>query len=491
VIMLVCLLLCRLYSLSPSPPSPHHPIALTACRPLPHTCHTTHYRRVPTARILLRPRHASSSASSTSFTSSASSTLPPANPNPPPPASTTNLLFTAAFFLGALVAVDWLGNDGQVTIPSLYWLIDHPGMTMLRSLDPETAHDLAIWALSKELVPANRAGPSDKDPLSLQVSLWGGLCVFPNPVGVAAGFDKHAEAMKGLLGLGLGFVEIGSVTPRPQEGNAKPRMFRLEEDRAVINRYGFNSHGLQAVARRLQEYWEERLRREEKEGESAAAGAAAGGVVGVNVGKNKTTEKAEDDYMQGARELGPYADYLVINVSSPNTPGLRSLQRKGAFESLIRAVQKELKEGREAGPITNVHGRRVPLLIKVAPDLSEEEKKDIAAVALKTGIDGLVVSNTTVSRPASLQSHHAHETGGLSGLPLKDLATQTIHDLYRLTGHGKVPIIGVGGVGSGQDAYDKIKAGASLVQVRGGKGGVGRRGEEEWGGRRGGEKELF
>lgn len=366
------------------------------------------------------------------------------------------------------MAVDWLGNDGQVTIPSLYWLMDNPGMTVLRSLDPETAHDWAIWALSKELVPANRTGALDRDSPSLQVSLWDGLCVFPNPVGVAAGFDKHAEAMKGLLGLGLGFVEIGSVTPRPQEGNAKPRMFRLEEDRAVINRYGFNSHGLAAVGRRLQNYWEERLRCER-------AGGEAGGVVGVNVGKNKATERAEDDYVQGARELGPFADYLVINVSSPNTPGLRSLQRKGAFESLIRAVQQELAgkgtgsdktSGGRTGPITNVHGRRVPLLIKVAPDLTEEEKKDIAAVVLKTGIDGLVVSNTTVSRPASLQSRHAHEAGGLSGLPLRDLATQTIHDLYRLTGHGRVPIIGVGGVGSGQDAYDKIRAGASLVQVR-------------------------
>lgn len=280
--------------------------------------------------------------------------------------------------------------------------------------------------------------------------MWNGLLTFPNPIGVAAGFDKHAQAMKGLLGLSLAFVEIGSVTPLPQEGNPKPRMFRLVEDRAVINRYGFNSDGLAVVKRRLQEYWEERLRHGGPEG-----------LIGVNVGKNKTTVEAEEDYIKGVRELGPYADYLVINVSSPNTPGLRSLQRKEAFESLIRAVQKELKHSVP----TNIHNRRIPLLIKVAPDLTDHEKKDIAAVALSTGIDGLIISNTTITRPATLQSPHAQETGGLSGAPLKALSTQTIYDLYRLTKHGKVPIIGVGGIGTGQDAYEKIRAGASLVQV--------------------------
>lgn len=339
-------------------------------------------------------------------------------------------------------------------------------MVLLRSLDPETAHDWAIWALSKALVPANHTGQEDRSPPSLEVSLWDDACVFPNPVGVAAGFDKHAQAVKGLLGLGLGFVEVGSVTPRPQDGNPKPRMFRLEEDRAVINRYGFNSHGVAAVKRRLQDYWEGRLRADEEGREKTDEGRR--GLVGVNVGKNKTTERAEEDYVLGVRELAPYADYLVVNVSSPNTPGLRSLQRKGAFQSLIQAVQRELKgpSGHARGSATNVRGRRVPLLIKVAPDLTEEEKKDIAAVALETGIDGLIVSNTTVTRPPTLRSRHAGETGGLSGSPLKELATQTVHDFYRLTGYGQLPIIGVGGIGSGQDAYDKIQAGASLVQVR-------------------------
>lgn len=299
-------------------------------------------------------------------------------------------------------------------------------------LDPETAHRLAIRALA--LAPL-RPGPPD--PI-LRTRLW--HLDLPNPIGLAAGFDKHAEAVEGCLALGFGCVEIGTVTPRPQAGNPRPRLFRLAPDRAVINRNGFNSQGLDIYAARL-------ARRDGK-----------AGIVGANLGKNKDTADDVADYVQGITRTAPLADYLVINVSSPNTPGLRDLQGKVAMERLVRAAQAARADAVPAGrPLP-------PLLVKLAPDLHESGLADAAAVALATGLDGLIMGNTTLSRPPDLQSPHRGETGGLSGAPLRDLATRRIADLYRLT-EGQIPIIGCGGIASGRDAYAKIRAGASLVQL--------------------------
>nr|CAG4641815.1 EOG090X08P9 [Eurycercus lamellatus] len=309
-------------------------------------------------------------------------------------------------------------------------------MPLASNLDPETSHKLAIIAMRHCLI---RNQPQ-KDPETLDTKLWD--ITFSNPIGIAAGFDKHAEAMQGLHRTGFGFVEIGSVTPQPQEGNSKPRVFRLIEDEAIINRYGFNSEGHEVVL--------ERVKAEIKKEDRA--------IIGVNLGKNKLSSSAVEDYVAGVKKFGPVADYLVINVSSPNTPGLRALQQKSELEDLIGHVVEARNKLELA--------KRPPLLLKVAPDLNDQEKEDIASVVLqeRCRVDGIIVTNTTVSRPANLRSRHKEEVGGLSGLPLKDMSTQCVRDFYRLTG-GRIPIIGVGGVASGQDAFDKIQAGASLVQL--------------------------
>jgi len=272
---------------------------------------------------------------------------------------------------------------------------------------------------------------------------------FAHPLGLAAGFDKHAEAINGLLDMGFASVEIGSVTPLPQDGNPRPRVFRLEEDRAIINRYGFNSDGADRVAQRLQERAAEQL----------LASPPHTGIVGVNLGKNKETVDAAADYQIGVDKLARFADYLVVNVSSPNTPGLRALQQKSELRDLLFRV-KERRDHlfrRLAQPAP-------PLLVKIAPDLSESDKQDIADVVLELRLDGLVISNTTVARPPQLRSPNQLQSGGLSGAPLKHVSTDLVRDMYRRT-KGQVVIIGVGGVESGVDAYAKIKAGASLVQV--------------------------
>ncbi|NXH16587.1 PYRD dehydrogenase, partial [Bucco capensis] len=311
-------------------------------------------------------------------------------------------------------------------------------MPALRVLPPEAAHGLALRAAALGLVPSSRP-----DGPALEVRILGQR--FRNPVGLAAGFDKQGEAVDGLYKMGFGFVEVGTVTPEPQEGNPRPRVFRLVEDEAVINRYGFNSHGHAAVERRLQVRRETQLRL-----------TAAGMPLGVNLGKNKTSTNAAADYVAGVQRLGPLADYLVVNVSSPNTPGLRDLQGKAELRDLLTKVLQE----RDALPCK----RKPAVLVKIAPDLSMQDKQDIASVVCELGVDGLIVSNTMVSRPGSLRSRQRTEPGGLSGKPLRELSTQTIREMYALT-QGQVPIIGVGGVSSGRDALEKIRAGASLVQL--------------------------
>ncbi|PWC82813.1 dihydroorotate dehydrogenase [Azospirillum sp. TSH100] len=307
---------------------------------------------------------------------------------------------------------------------------------LLFRFDPETAHGLTIKALKTGLVPPARG----KDEPALHTRVW--EMDFANPVGLAAGFDKNAEVVDAMLNLGFGFVEPGSVTPRPQPGNPRPRLFRLIGQRAVINRMGFNNEGLEAFAQRLE-------RRRD-------SGKRAPGIVGANLGKNKDTVDAADDYVIGVRRLAPLADYLVVNVSSPNTPGLRALQGRDP----LRALLERVLEARASCGLA----RNPPLLLKIAPDLTVEDKSDIAAVALESGIDGLIVSNTTIARPDSIPAAMRGEAGGLSGAPLFEASTSVLREIYALTG-GKLPIVGVGGVATGADAYAKIRAGASLVQL--------------------------
>lgn len=309
---------------------------------------------------------------------------------------------------------------------------------LLRILPPETAHRLSIRTLALGLAP--RAGDGD-DPI-LAIELWGRRV--PNPVGLAAGYDKGAEVAEALLALGFGLVEIGTVTPRPQPGNPRPRLFRLPEDRAVINRLGFNSEGLAVAQARLA-----RLPRRGRRG-----------LVGANLGKNKDSAAAGPDYAAGVRALAPHADYLVVNVSSPNTPGLRELQRREALAALLAEVEAALADAVRTSDIA-----RPPLLVKVAPDLAPAEREDLAAViGAAPGVNGIIIGNTTVSRMLDLRGRHRSEAGGLSGRPLMALSTAVLADLHRLT-HGRLPLIGCGGVASGADAYDKIRAGASLVQL--------------------------
>jgi dihydroorotate dehydrogenase len=305
------------------------------------------------------------------------------------------------------------------------------GLPLLRWLPPEAAHRATIRALRLGLAP-RRTTP---DPPSLAITLWGQD--FPNPIGLAAGFDKDAEVPDQMLRFGFGFVECGTLTPRPQPGNPRPRVFRLAEDEALINRLGFNNRGLAAAATRL------RMRRTHS------------GIVGANIGKNRDTLDEIADYVQGASALAPLADYIVVNVSSPNTPGLRELQRKSAVTALIARLLAARASTTPQNP--------PPLLLKIAPDLTPQDRFDLAEAALTTGIDGLIIANTTVARPP-LRSRCAHEPGGLSGKPLFQPSTALIAEMYRLT-QAKVPLVGVGGVASGADAYEKIGAGASLVQL--------------------------
>lgn len=300
---------------------------------------------------------------------------------------------------------------------------------VLRMTPPEWAHRASIQAIKWGLVP----GADEPDDPVLSVRLWG--LDFPNPVGLAAGFDKNAEVAE--LFPGFGFAEIGTVTPKPQPGNPRPRLFRLPEDSAVINRLGFNSEGADVVRARL----------------AARQGTR---ILGVNLGRNRDSTDAAADYAAVLRALGPFADYAVINVSSPNTPGLRELQERDALAALVAAMMRTRAEA--------VTGRHLPLLLKIAPDLSPQQLQDIAEVAVNSGIDGLIVSNTSVERPLSLKSRHRDEPGGLSGAPLFAPSTQVLRAVYRLT-QRRIPLIGVGGIASGQDAYTKIRAGASLVQL--------------------------
>lgn len=300
-------------------------------------------------------------------------------------------------------------------------------MPLLRYLSPERAHRLALRALRLGL---SRRDLSPDDPV-LATEAFG--LRFRNPIGLAAGFDKDAEAITPLSGLGFGFVETGTVTPRPQSGNPQPRLFRLAEDRALVNRMGFNNAGLAAYVRRLQ------------------ARPRTGVPVGANLGINKSGADPERDYPALLAAVAPLADYVVINVSSPNTPGLRDLQSEARLGAVLRAAAQHVPQ-------------RPPLLVKVAPDLSEDGLAGVVEVCAGHDVQGLIISNTTIARPSGLRSALAREAGGLSGRPLFTASTAMLARAYLLA-RGRLTLIGVGGVSTGEDALAKLKAGASLVQV--------------------------
>jgi len=304
--------------------------------------------------------------------------------------------------------------------------------SFLYRLDPENAHHLVLWALQRHLVP--KAKPTHYPVLSTR--LWD--IDFPNPIGLAAGFDKNACALNSLLAQGFGFVEAGTVTPRPQIGNPRPRLFRLDEDLAIINRMGFNNEGLEPF--------------------KAHMAAPREGIVGSNIGRNKEAADPVEDYLTLFKELYNISDYLVINISSPNTPGLRAMQGKDALSSLLIELNKARQE-LHAGS-----HKHTPVVIKIAPDMADREMEDIAEAILTYHMDGLIISNTTTGERDKLISTFKHENGGLSGKPLAQISTRVLRHVRRVT-EGKIPLIGVGGVTSGDDAYHKIRSGASLVQI--------------------------
>ena len=307
-------------------------------------------------------------------------------------------------------------------------LLEKAGLRLLHRFDPETAHGMALTALRFGLSPTAGTVTSTR----LRTNLAG--MTLANPVGLAAGFDKNATALRPLSRAGFGFIEVGAATPRPQPGNPKPRLFRLSEDRAVINRFGFNNDGMHAIAARLSE-------------------RPRDAIIGLNLGANKDSENRAADFATVLATCAAHLDFATVNVSSPNTEKLRDLQGKEALSALLAGVMS-----------TNAAlDRPIAIFLKIAPDLTDAEIADVAEVALASGIDGLIATNTTLDRHG-LTSTHRDEKGGLSGKPLFEKSTRVLAQLYRAT-EGKLPIIGVGGVASAEDAYAKIKAGASAVQL--------------------------
>ena len=315
----------------------------------------------------------------------------------------------------------------------------------LNALEPENAHGMAIRLLKFVPLP-----PPRRDDKRLAVRVFG--LNFPNPIGVAAGFDKNAEVPDALLRLGFGFVEVGTITPRPQAGNPRPRLFRLDADHGVINRLGFNSQGADAVLRRLA------ARAAPSLPSPASGGGWGGGIVGINVGANKDSPDRTADYVQLIERFAPVASYVTVNISSPNTPGLRNMQQAGVLDDLLaRVIDARNRTAPTAGP--------TPVLLKIAPDLSLGDLDDIVGIARARRVDGMIVGNTTVTRPSGLRDTAiAKEAGGLSGRPLLKLADRMLAETY-VRVEGVFPLVGVGGIDSGAAALGKIRAGASLVQL--------------------------
>ena len=307
-------------------------------------------------------------------------------------------------------------------------------LKILRILPPELAHSITINFLKYFRYNLE----SIDDPILYQHLI--GLD-FSNPIGLAAGFDKNAEVIKSMFSLGFGFVEIGTVTPMPQKGNPKPRIFRLENDYAIINSLGFNNKGLEKVKKNLS-----KLKNDFRKNR----------IIGVNIGKNKNSINSIDDYLFGIEKLGYNASYITINISSPNTDGLRDLQLRGNIENFIKQIVLK----REEIEITN----KKPIFIKISPDLNEDQLRDIALISLANNIDGLILTNTSVNRPNNLSSIYKNMKGGLSGKPLFETSNKILKKMYNLT-NGQITLVGVGGISNGSDCYEKLKSGASLVQL--------------------------
>ena len=301
----------------------------------------------------------------------------------------------------------------------------------LFSLDPETAHDLAIKSLKFNPLPKSMFEVEDEQMLKVEVLGKN----FPNPIGLAAGFDKSAEAYDSLLRLGFGFVEVGTVTPLKQLGNPKPRIFRLEDDRALINRLGFNNDGIEIIKKRIKS-------------------TGKTGILGVNIGPNKETKDQPNDFCIGLKNFFDIADYITVNISSPNTEGLRDFHDQAKLNDLLVALNKIKKDKKTD----------IPLLLKISPDINEDDTSEIVDVILKNSVSAIVLTNTTNSNRDNLKDKAKHESGGLSGEPLQQISTNMIKKFYKLL-NGKIPIIGVGGINSGKSAYEKIIAGASLLQL--------------------------
>ena len=324
-------------------------------------------------------------------------------------------------------------------------LFDRLARPLLHALDPEDAHGLAIKMLKFVPLP-----PASRDDKRLATRVFG--LNFPNPVGLAAGFDKNADVPDALLRLGFGFVEVGTITPLPQAGNPRPRLFRLDADRGVINRLGFNSQGADAVLRRLA------ARAAPSLPSPASGGGWGGGIVGINVGANKDSPDRVADYVLLIERFASVASYVTVNISSPNTPGLRNMQQAAVLDDLLaRVVDARERVAPNAGP--------TPVLLKIAPDLSLGDLDDVVGIARSRRVDGMIVGNTTVTRPPSLrETEKAREAGGLSGRPLLALSNRMLAETY-VRVEGVFPLIGAGGIDSGASALAKIRAGASLIQV--------------------------
>jgi len=307
--------------------------------------------------------------------------------------------------------------------------------SLLFSLEPEKAHNLAIFALKNNLICSTKI----QNYPSLKNDVFG--INFSNPIGLAAGFDKNAKAFDKLFNFGFGFIECGTVTPKPQSGNPKPRLFRLEEDEAIINRLGFNNDGIENF---LQNINSKKIQNEN--------------ILGINIGKNKDTKNALDDYLILLEKVYGLSNYITINISSPNTKNLRDLQKADNLDEFLAAIMRKKTQ------LVMTTNKSIPILLKIAPDLCDSEQESIATISLKNKIDGLIISNTTINGKEKLRSIYKNETGGLSGKPLFTTSNMILKNIYKLT-NGEIPIIGVGGVSSGLEAYEKIKCGAQLIQI--------------------------
>ena len=429
------------------------------------------------------PKTPTMSSASASASASKSPTPAPTNQSSSSSSSSSLLKTIGALSLFASIGYGSLrAADSPLASDVEFKTFEFLAPVFSRLMDAESAHNLGVSLFANGLYPIERRERDNdrnnadasgeyaemREMLRVTNVFNDGLMTFPNPIGLAAGFDKDAKTIQGMREIGFGFVEIGSVTPQPQDGNPKPRVFRLRELDAVINRYGFNSEGIERAKERLKKE-KNRVaatvvdnKTEEKE-ESTTTTTNVIAPIGVNLGKNKTTPESEaaKSYALGATELGPFADYLVINVSSPNTPGLRDLQ-KGS--SLVR-ILRDVVNARDQLLVKEEKKKSLPVLVKIAPDVDEKGLKEIAKAVKKAKIDGVIISNTTIERNDRVQQHeNGKEIGGLSGKPVFEKSTEVLRRFYELT-DGSIPLVGCGGVFTGEDALKKIKAGASLVQL--------------------------